>query len=473
MFPRVYTLRLPATRPVLILARRSFGVKAEVIDFETDVSVQAFSTREKGTQESDPRRSRTVQNAKKRKTPPDSPPSRAKRSNHHRLHKELPSDPTQQSIRSYLPPSSKSVPEGRPPTNSRDKPARSTLLNNSDVIGALLAGRPEKTPDKDTARAEGQRSENGQEEDTNGSVVRGGGEPCVSRLRVEADGADALSLTGQAHRKNGIPDRHLGGHSSRPVAPVSAVDGTDSRGRCLPIGAGRGSRRGGGRNAGGIRRGGRGKTWDEGNRMGRAIAEWAWAYFCSSWGGEEFSRGNTDGLIAGGCASGYLDALQSSQTDARTGGSVDAFSAEGECHAKSVSASKEAATTGMMSADMITRERPDAGKVSAVETDASSPTEDANRMRRPPPLYFQHDGHSRSVVGVLWPQGRGDARCLDERIADAGERKAGGSEGRSSAAAAAAAGGRQPASLLVFDPSHPGWEIRNALDDRRKLRWNR
>lgn len=71
----------------------------------------------------------------------------------------------------------------------------------------------------------------------------------------------------------------------------------------------------------------------------------------------------------------------------------------------------------------------------------------------PPPLYLQHDGHSRTVVGVLWSEQK-NLKNLKKGSAPVGSRQ-------------------QPGTLLIFDPSHKGSEIRDALMDYGSLRWCR
>ena len=184
---------------------------------------------------------------------------------------------------------------------------------------------------------------------------------------------------------------------------------------------------GGGRRRGGSI-GGRGERWGKdtgrkaGQRMGRAIVEWAWEYFSTSWGNAEVFADDVVG-------EGGLSMAIGGQT---------------------------------------------------MKIESENPP--ATQARPPPPLYFQHDGHSRSIVGVLLPGGAG-------QVADQGSRgrcQAGAGAGRSTenkARGRAARGGgggkggihpRRPGSLLVFDPSQHGSDIRRALDrEGTKRSWNR
>lgn len=89
--------------------------------------------------------------------------------------------------------------------------------------------------------------------------------------------------------------------------------------------------------------------------------------------------------------------------------------------------------------------------------------------RLPPPLYLQHDGHSRTVVGVLWP----DIRSRAGHGGGVGVGRGGVNSARRAGGSIAGhegAGGR-PGSLLVFDPSHSGLEIRDALANGDTMRW--
>lgn len=90
-------------------------------------------------------------------------------------------------------------------------------------------------------------------------------------------------------------------------------------------------------------------------------------------------------------------------------------------------------------------------------------------------ILLQHDGHSRSIVGVRLP-GEGGAHAKRQGGSEGCEGRAcRGGAGRDGGSVVGRGGGggkkRQPGSLLVFDPSHAGMEIRDALDDTQKARW--
>ncbi|CAM9155500.1 unnamed protein product [Scytosiphon promiscuus] len=193
------------------------------------------------------------------------------------------------------------------------------------------------------------------------------------------------------------------------------------------------ARRGGSTRSGGPRGrgGGRGRGWrrgrkkrrnngnigkEAGDRMGKALMEWAWQYFCTPWAAEE---GDGSGLSL--CSEG----------DVRPSPPPSQLREPGCPGGEAVASS---------------------GAIEGFEPSSSSgmgSTRAKARARPPPPLYFQHDGHSRSIVGVLLPGG-GGAQAKHQ-----GSNK------------------RQAGSLLVFDPSHVGSELVDALGDTQKALWGR
>lgn len=314
-------------------------------------------------------------------------------------------------------------------------------------------------------------------------------------------------------------------------------------------GAGRSSVRSGGRGGGrgrppasrGGRRGGRKISWkssrrgsigkDAGDRMGQALAEWAWEYFCTPWGTTEegdSSAGRSSAAGAAGLRSLPLPAPSQLREPGDSGPEVVAPCAVGgrsqrpeptgwrgstaptlpPTTAISSSSSSLSAGAAVAAAELSRQKlghkndadndvvfflkdggnrqaagpgRPGAGSASGSAAPAAAfanAREKARQERPPPPLYFQHDGHSRSVVGVLWPGGKA-ASHVNER---SGNGQGGGGGGRAESARCGGrgwrgghgtGGRRQPGNLLVFDPSHEGKELRNALDNTQKPGWGR
>lgn len=221
-----------------------------------------------------------------------------------------------------------------------------------------------------------------------------------------------------------------------------------------------------------------------GRRMGRAIIEWTWEYFRTSWDvGQAFAvsscsfpahsceglrnaKSNTATARSRLCEPGTL-----LSTRASPWGTVEAR-AEG-------SYSNKGGGGNAGEGDIVAR-----GAPATMDENMSQNGEDARvtRTRPPPPLYFQHDGHSRSIVGVFRSGASGQSaghergrrwRCL----ADIGVGHGTGNEGIGPADRDFEAGDFHPprlGSLLVFDPYHPGSVIRRALDDKgTKRSWCR
>ncbi|CAM9723045.1 unnamed protein product [Ectocarpus sp. 6 AP-2014] len=397
----------------------SFGVKAEVIDFESSAPLAPAFAEEASSAQEEP------EGGSKRKTPssaprsplslhpngstssrawpsgPSSPDAYPSSNGGRGVQASVAQGPVQQSIRSFLPSSSS------PSSTPRD---RSAVTSSTQPGGAI-------------------------------SGIGGG-------------------LGGQHERRWPGAGQRLGNGGRGRGRGAAGRDGflSDGGGR-----GGRGWRGGrGGRGWGG--RGGRGGAHrkngyigkDAGDRMGKALAAWAWEYFCTPWGTAE---GGSSSISDGGKGAELLlpppSRPPSQLREPGGSGGGNACSGRG-----SGSSSRS----------------PDAGGAGSGGTATDCRAEAWTRP--PPPLYFQHDGHSRSIVGVLRPGGAGQRGGSSGGGRGRGGGSGGGSVGggRESAGSGRGRGGagsRQAACLLVFDPSHAGGPIRDALDDTQKGRWGR
>ncbi|CAM9167695.1 unnamed protein product, partial [Hapterophycus canaliculatus] len=278
--------------------------------------------------------------------------------------------------------------------------------------------------------------------------------PSSSLAAVAEQQNTAEQVADDARRRSGAGQR-LGSNG----AGRSTNDGPAGRGG-FGWGGGPGGR-GGGRHGGGGRGGRRGRKKgrkngsigkDAGDRMGKALTEWAWRYFSTPW----FTEEEDERVSSHGGGGDVRSSPPPSQPREPTRPGTEAAAPFALRHGSS---------NGMV------------GEIGGGSSRGG--TQEKARVRPPPPLYFQHDGHSRSIVGVLLPEG-GGAHATREGGNEGCEGRArggGAGPGGGSVAGRGRGGGggrkRQPGSLLVFDPSHGGREIRDALDDIQKARWGR
>lgn len=455
-------------------------MKAEVIDFESTANVEAPVADGKAPQEGN-------EQTKRRKTLSSQP------SLTQSVSSKASRGPTQQSILSFLPASS-NVPEG-----------------------CTLAERHRGTPDNpshgtatasDIIDLEPEERENVREK-------LGGGVPgsSVDGNRV----GQVASAGGGGGGGNGdsVPEpRKADLASTASVSPqVAAAAGKASTGP-LPTNAKRGGRRGHRKYPPNARRPGN-LSKSAGQRMGQALTEWSWEYFCTLWGAEEVTGDGGGGSLT----SRPRESASSAGAEAEENRTLDGEKNGKAAPTAAVLFRADAPRPGKVSADCgLTGATAGAGAGAASggsggsgdgshsargeggareggggEGETGAPP-DAARSRPPPPLYLQHDGHSRSVVGVLWPGGRGKSgkrhgwRGSGSENGSAGPGRGVGNDGDggSGRGGGNCEGGRggegssgergrrlQPGSLLVFDPSHSGGEIRKALDDPQTQRWGR
>ncbi|CAM9461944.1 unnamed protein product, partial [Sphacelaria rigidula] len=348
---------------------RSFGVKAEVIDFETDTSVRARTRDSRGQAPA----------SQENRRPPRTGDQDIPATQHQEQNNEPDRGHNQPSLLSYW---------SSPPGNGGHK--LGTDEGSSRITGGNGVVRP----------------------DTATHIARDEADACSDR----STRGPLRGLTGG--RGNGHLEFPYGSASGR-AAPV-ATGGRQQRGR------GEGGRGGRGRGRGQALRASSSSSNSNtsnasammGTGCGQAVVEWAWDYFCTPWnvGGEEESLvGKSESSSA--AAVGYSRGGKSCQVRGRP-------------------------------------RRQDGGERSSAGIS----------RRLPPPLYLQHDGHSRTVVGVLWPQGRSTAGLGGDAATSRGRRSGSGSVGRECAR-------RCPGSLLVFDPSHAGSELRGALANEGNMRW--
>lgn len=215
------------------------------------------------------------------------------------------------------------------------------------------------------------------------------------------------------------------------------------------------------------------------SHMGRAIAKWAWEYFCAPWGTEE-SIGDADATNEFAALHPPPQGINATVAKLNTDRQPRSQDGCGSMAISKLSSETYLALPRHLSGDKgptamgRTRGLPAGGVSCGWDGGESGLPEDKARKisaalghtlkRRPPPLYFQHDGHSRSVVGVLWPEGRENAKSA--RGANVGgDRGSLGMDRRGCV--------QQPGNLLVFDPSHSGTDILRALDDKQKKGWGR
>lgn len=414
----------------------------------------------------------------------------------------------QQCIRDFLPPSNPGAPPAATPQPSAGR------------SGTSRAWEPEETRTSAAEKEEAAMDRHGTEQ----------------RLGSGVAGGNRWGRRNDAATGGGGQNKHRAGRGS-----VRSGGGRGGRGRGRSP-ASRGGRRGGRKNG---RRGNIGK--DAGDRMGQALAEWAWEYFCTPWGATEEGDSSPGRSSAAGAAAGLrsppLPAPPQLRKPEDSGPEVVAPCAVGGRSQRleptgwrgssapalppttaipsssSLSAGAAAAAAALLRQQMGQMNdagnevafcrnggghrqvagpgRPGAGADSAGASSAGAGSagagsaavstaaafvdtpEKLRNERPPPPLYFQHDGHSRSVVGVLWPGGRKSASNVNEGSANgrggggAGKVESTGRSGRGGRGGRGTGGKRQPGSLLVFDPSHEGGELRNALDNTQKPGWGR
>lgn len=385
-----------------------------------------------------------------------------------------PPDSNQYCIRSFL---SSSTPDGRPPATTQP-----------------TFGRSRETETRPAEEATRNRQVSGQRL---GTCVAGGN--TWGRRNDAAAGSQNEHGAGRRSFWSG----RGGGRRGRP--PVA-----------------RGGQRGGRKKG---RRGSIGK--DAGDRMGQALAEWAWGYFCTPWGTAE-----EDDLPAGGSSAvggaGLRSLPLASPSQLRepdvSGPAVAAPCAVGGSFQRpeptgwrglsappplsattSISSSPSPPTSGASAVAALSGQqqgrrnepadasfvgndggnrqaagpgRPHAISAAAAAAAIVNTSGNTRKARPPPPLYFQHDGHSRSVVGVLWPGGKATRRVnhgsgRGEGGGTGGRTESAGHGGRGERGGRGAGGKRQPGSLIVFDPSHSGKEIRNALNNTQTQGWGR
>lgn len=380
----------------------------------------------------------------KRKAADSPPPSPDKRS------RKAPMVPIQQSIRYFLS-SPRAIPEGRA-LGSENSGADSGDALRSNVAGATgVRGRVRHTS------ATGLGLEHEQAVGDEGRVG----------LRISNSGDGNTPVVLSIENTTRSPSLFFTGGTGN-----GAENRPSNNARFPPSRGTRGGRRGRG-SAGRGRRGdgnGTAAKYAE-NGMGQAVVEWVWEYFGKPWGTvEELS----------GCTPGPLVPVQSreSQAPAESDGGVRSGStSQGRLLVPTVDLSSNTAALSRdhsnVSLDDLTKRgqaslrcgrdggQGQTGATEAQSAERGSAIYDAVGGRRPPPLYFQHDGHSRSVVGAVY----GDAsRKSRGNVIDGGGEGDGGARG---------GGERGRRSLLVFDPSQAGKDVREALDNTQNMRWGR
>lgn len=432
--------------------QRSFGVKAEMVDFEVTTPAGARQLATSHVPEEQERH----EQRQKRKTanyPQQSPSKRTRKA---------PLGLIQQSIRSFLP-SSRTI------SRRRSLGGENSGVEGGDAPRSSVAGA---TGVRGLARRAGATS-------TNARLERG---------QALGDEGRAGLCTGNSGRNSApvVPSIENTGRSpSLPLAggTSNGAVGRPSNNARFPLGRGtRYGRRGKGRGRAG--RGGTGEgngngngadAKDAGNGMGQAIADWAWDYFCTPWdtAGEELSS-CTPGALVGPVQPRQPQAPVVS--DAGTTNRSTTINTDNQRRLQVPTADLSSGTAALPRANSdATADRlpkygqtslpggsdssghGQAGATEAQSAESRSASYDAPEARRPPPLYFQHDGHSRSVIGVVCG---GDAsRKSGGGVVDRGVEGGGGDRG--------------PGSLLVFDPSHAGKDVCEALDNNQNMRWGR
>lgn len=375
---------------------RSFGIKAEVVDFETEVSFQARSRcRPIASQEN----AGPSSQEKKRKSLMSPQPSR----------KVVSNDPVvperQLSISSFMS-QSRPPPEGSMhKLNNRD---------NDDGDGSVKSRRTQEY--RPSAR--------------------------MKIMLGRNDGA-SRSVDPEIESRYDQPreDRGSSTLGSSPNALARCKNNEEAHGRSVRRGKLRRNRRG-------SKATGQGSSLDEG--CGRSVIQWAWEYFGTPWCSEESAARPYSGQC------GYTARKGTTVTYRHEGLSAPRTSQENE-----VLVNEENEQVGCISA-WKPRDRQEAGGITSHahrdkrknHCQESKPSDilvpDQILSHHPPPLYLQHDGHSRTVVGVLRP---------------VGEAGPGGGAHKNSKG--------QQSMLLIFDPSHDGAEISNALSDRYSMKWCR
>lgn len=442
-------------------------MKADVVDFESTAPVEEApvadgKTLRKGDAQT-----------KRRKTPG------SQRSPSQSVNNTTSRGPTQQSILSFLPIST-NVPEGCAPAK-----------HDSGTPGVPSQG---SAAAHDVIDLEPQGLEN--------VGARLGGALTGSSVDANRKRAAASASDGNSGGNGGVVSEPRDIEPARSPSgspPVAATAGETSTGP-LPTNAKRGGRQVEAQDL--PKASGRGYlSKDAGNRMGQALTEWSWHYFCTLWDAEGLGG---DGAGVGSLPSGPREPV--SLAGAEVG---ENLRPRGEEDGKAVPTA--AVLSGADAPRALGKAITDGGLTAAAATAAASgdsgstrdksgraewgreggqtgAAPDAARMRPPPPLFFQHDGHSRSVVGVLWVGGRGKP---GKQCGGHGSSSGDGSAGQVRDFGGGGDGGRsrnsgdgggdtegcgrrlRPGSLIVFDPSHSGREIRRALDGTQKPRWGR
>lgn len=447
-------------------------MKADVVDFESTAPVEEApvadgKTLRKGDAQT-----------KRRKIPG------SQRSPSQSVNNTASRGPTQQSILSFLPIST-NVPEGCAPAK-----------HDSGTPGVPSQG---SAAAHDVIDLEPQGLEN--------VGARLGGALTGSSVDANRKGAAASASDGNGGGNGGVVSEPRDIEPTRSPSgspPVAATGGKASTGP-LPTKAKRGGRQVETQDLPKSR--GRGYlSKDAGNRMGQALTEWSWHYFCTLWDAEGLGG---DGADAGSLTSRPRESVSLARAEVgenrRPRGENDGKAVPTAAVLSGADAPRAAGKTitdGGLTAAAAAAASCDSGSTRykggraewARGGGQTSAAPNAARMRPPPPLFFQHDGHSRSVVGVLWLGGRGKPgnQCGGHgsssgdgsagRVRDFADGGGGGDggDGGSSRNSGDCGGdtegcGRRlrPGSLIVFDPSHSGREIRRALDDTQKLRWGR
>lgn len=429
-----------------------------MVDFEVTTSAGA---RQLATTDDVPEEQERHEQRKKRKmgnSPQQSPSKRIRKA---------PLGLIQQSIRSFLP-SSRTIPE-----------RRALGCENSGVEGA-------DAPRSNVAGATGVR----------GLARRAGATSTdaeIERGQAVGDDCRAGLCTGNSARNSAPVVPFIENTARSPSPPLAGGTSNGAVGRPsnnprLPPGRGtRYGRRGKGRGRAG--RGGAGDgngngngadAKDAGNGMGQAIADWAWDYFCTPW--------DTTGEVSSCTPDALAGSVQPRQpqapveSDAGTRNRSTTINTDNQRRLQVRTADLSSGTAALprensdATADRLAKygqtsllggsDSSGHGQAGATETqgaESRSASYDAPEARRPPPLYFQHDGHSRSVIGVVC--GGDTSRKNGGGVVDRGG-EGGGDAGGSG-------GDRGLGSLLVFDPSHAGKDVCKALDNNQNMRWGR
>lgn len=426
-------------------------MKAEVIDFETVASVRARSRRAKGARAS---------------TQEKNQPNTSAQTNNHDLKLTIPAAAPQQlaeadeekqrSILSYwgaqlgettlgTAKTSGSIINGSIGAGDVVSNVTGSLQDNDDVIGTVGTEDAASLLGSDKPRA-----------DKDATVPRiGTDKECVPE--------PSLLSTERSSSSRGL----TGGRGSGRLARSN----NDSGVRATAAGGGqrgRGGRHGDrGRGRGRVAHNSAAAAAAGGTGCGQAVVEWAWEYFCTPWNTEKvYPAANKPKRSPAGPSIEGARTFECSGTDERPqsvgirGEPLFVRDDAGEMGTDCSESSSSICDTTHSGGDG--GRAYGRGKREQRPWGEESPPSPACRL--PPPLYLQHDGHSRTVVGVLWPEGR-------NRVGRGGGAGV-GREDRSVAGHEGAGRGR-PGNLLVFDPSHAGPEIRDALANEDNLRWCR